>query len=40
MDVGTGTGDEWILVHRVRLDGGVLSAAEALQEGRRLRDGG
>ena len=32
------TGDEWVLVNRVRLDGEVV-AGEALPEGERLRDG-
>jgi methionyl-tRNA formyltransferase len=34
------TADEWILVHRVRLDGKVVSGSEALGEGGRLQDGG
>ena len=33
------TADEWILVHRVRLDGTAVSAPEVLEEGRRLQDG-
>jgi UDP-4-amino-4-deoxy-L-arabinose formyltransferase/UDP-glucuronic acid dehydrogenase (UDP-4-keto-hexauronic acid decarboxylating) len=37
--VAVATGDEWILVHRVRLNGRPVPAAEVLDPGDRLADG-
>lgn len=38
-DAVVATADEWILVHRIRVDGSVADAGSGLEPGRRLEDG-